>query len=73
MIAGVRCEVRLMAERPSDRILSRELAVGMRATSIADMFDLTMKTPRKFVSIPSGLEESFFVHKPISYAPVDRE
>ncbi|HEY3676549.1 MAG TPA: alkaline phosphatase family protein [Candidatus Tumulicola sp.] len=43
-----------------------------RATSIANMFDFTM-SPRKFISIPSSLGRSFFIHKPISYAPVDRE
>ena len=43
-----------------------------RATSIANMFDLTMQ-PRAFVSIPSRLDEYYFEHKPISYAPVDRE
>jgi phospholipase C len=43
-----------------------------RATSIANMFDLTMQ-PRAFVSIPSSLDEYYFEHKPISYAPVDRE
>jgi phospholipase C len=43
-----------------------------RATSIADMFSFSIP-PRKFVTIPSSLNESYFRHEPISYTPVDRQ
>jgi phospholipase C len=41
-------------------------------TSIADMFKFTIR-PRKFVAIPSSLNEVYFLHEPVTYAPVDRE
>ncbi|HEY3674779.1 MAG TPA: alkaline phosphatase family protein [Candidatus Tumulicola sp.] len=41
-----------------------------RATSIADMFDFSIK-PRKFTVIPTALKKSHFMHERIIYEPID--
>jgi phospholipase C len=44
-----------------------------RAASMADMFDFTMKNPRKFKTIPTALTKSHFMHEPVSYTTSDSD
>ena len=41
------------------------------SNSIANMFDFTMKNPRKFKVIPSALKKSHFMNEKVIYEPID--
>jgi phospholipase C len=43
-----------------------------RATSIGNMFKFTGK-PRKFIAVPSSLDQSYFQHEKVSDEPIDSE